>query len=71
MNPKFICHPDFADVEIIDIFRKEHSPKPKYEHPEHLKNRHVIFRKKFELEKFTKLKTMILQYCEDNCIEIE
>ena len=24
-----------------------------------------------ELEKFTKLKTMILEYCEDNCIEIE
>ena len=51
MNPKFICHPDFADVEIIDIFRKELSPKPQYDHPEHLKNRHVIFRNKFEPKK--------------------
>ena len=54
MNPKFICHPDFADVEIIDIFRKELAPKPQYDHPEHLKNRHVIFRNKFNVTKFAK-----------------
>jgi len=54
MNAKFICHPDFADVEIINIFRKELSPKPQYDHPEHLKNRHVIFKNKLELKKLAK-----------------
>ncbi len=50
MNAKFICHPDFSGVEIIDIFRKEHAPKPAYEHPAHLQNRHVLFRKKLCLK---------------------
>jgi len=51
MNAKFICHPDFSDVEIIDIFRKEFTPKPDYQHPAHLQNRHVLFRNKIALKK--------------------
>ena len=55
MTPEFITHPDFADaIPKNDIFHKEMDKKrfapaePKY------LNRHLLFRKRFSLQSFTK-----------------
>ena len=51
MSGRFICHKDFALLERLCVFHKEKSadfsPAP---HPEHLRNRHVLFRRKFSLD---------------------
>ncbi len=49
MTAKFICHPDFANLIPYDMFHKEHKPKCIPPHPESLKNRHTLFRKKITL----------------------
>ena len=54
MMPKFICHPIFKDVEIINLFHKEMEKPQLPPHPEELKNKHVLFRKRFDLKKPSK-----------------
>ena len=51
MLPKFICHPDFFDLEQIDLFHKESDINHIPHHPESLKNKHILYRKKFILRK--------------------
>lgn len=50
----FISHPDFAELDVIDVFHKElvHPEMPS--HPENLKNKHILYRKKFTLNEFNK-----------------
>lgn len=50
MKPQFICHPDFENLNPVNVFHKEHS-RPKAENsPEYLQNRHILFRKKVSLK---------------------
>lgn len=53
MKAKFISHPDFADLEPLNIYHKQIIPKDKidYQHPEEYKNRHIVYRKRAVLEK--------------------
>ena len=47
-----ICHPDFADLAPLNVWHKEHAAYEQPHHPEQLKNRHILFRKKFVLPRF-------------------
>lgn len=49
---KWITDPEFSEVEPIPMFHKENDPFPSagINHPEHLRNRHVYFRKSFHIE---------------------
>lgn len=49
---EFICHRDFADLLPVDVFGKELAENNVKDHPEHLKNRHVLFRRKFNIKSF-------------------
>jgi len=55
-----ICHPDFADLAPLEVWHKEHAPYEHPHHPEHLKNRHILFRKKFTLPEFDPQKNCAL-----------
>ena len=50
MKAKFITHPDFSDVKPIDVFHKELDER-EYSHPDHLMNKHYVFRKRYTLAK--------------------
>ena len=50
----FISHPDFYDVEPLNIYHKEIEEFEQPYHPENLLNRHIIYRRKKELGKFEK-----------------
>ncbi len=50
MKARFICHKDFSDLVPFDMFHKEETEKYIPPHPEHLKNRHMLFRKKITFE---------------------
>ncbi len=50
MKAKFICHKDFSALLPFDMFHKEETEKYIPPHPEHLKNRHTLFRKRITLE---------------------
>ena len=52
MQPLFICHPLFADAEIINVFHKEKTKFSLSPHPKELKNKHILFRKSFTLDAF-------------------
>ena len=47
-----ICHPDFADLAPLNVWHKEHAAYEQPHHPERLKNRHTLFRKRFTLPEF-------------------
>lgn len=49
---EFICHRDFASLTPINVFGKELEERKLPAHPEHLRNRHVLFRRRFALGKF-------------------
>lgn len=66
-SPKFISHPDFYDLEPINVYHKEFDENGKLiydrhkeddeqriKHPEDLKNKHIIYRKKFTTRGFKK-----------------
>ena len=53
MTPKFISHPDFADVEPIWIYHKDQDKK-EFPHSEDLLNKHIIYRKKAVFGPFRK-----------------
>lgn len=50
MLPKFICHPDFSNLKFINIYKKEYELSVPQFHPEKYKNKHILFRKTFELK---------------------
>jgi len=52
MKAKFISHPDFANLDPINIYHKQF-PKKTVEdaHPEEYKNRHVVYRRHVTLKK--------------------
>ena len=54
MIPKFICHPDFADLKSIQVFKKESNPLTSHIHSEDLKNKHILYRRKLALGKISK-----------------
>ncbi len=54
MKPQFICHPDFKNLLPVNVFHKEHSGKKMPNSPKEIQNRHILFRKKFTLEKSDK-----------------
>lgn len=45
MPAQFISHPDFSELEPIYIYHK-YIDRKTFSHPEELKNRHIIYRKK-------------------------
>ena len=51
-NPEFICHPDFAELTPVNVFHKQMDGKIIENSPEELQNRHILFRKKFNLEDY-------------------
>ena len=53
MQAKFISHPDFAALEPIYIYHKQHD-NPPYSHPAELINKHIIYRRKAVLGGFQK-----------------
>ena len=54
MTPKFICHPLFEELKPINVFHKELQPTKNYLHPKELLNKHVLFRRRFSLDKIKK-----------------
>ena len=64
MEGKFISHPDYYDLEPIDVFHKEiingsraysRNDEDNYwrkAHPDFLRNKHILYRKKTTLNKF-------------------
>lgn len=46
---KFICHPDFENIVPRNVFHKQLDGKEIENSPEELQNRHILFRKKFNL----------------------
>ena len=46
----YICHPDFAELTPVNVFHKEYAEVEPFDHPEELKNRHILFRKKFTVD---------------------
>ena len=50
MNARFICHKDFSDITPINVFHKESVALNLIENDEKFLNRHILFRKKFNLE---------------------
>ena len=63
-----ICHPDFADLAPLNVWHKEHAAYEQPSHPEELKNRHTLFRKKFTLPAFdAKKNRAVLRITADDC----
>ena len=53
MEPKFISHPDFANLEPYYVYHKALEQK-EFPHPQELMNRHIIYRKKAVFGNFKK-----------------
>lgn len=53
MPAKFISHPDFAGLDPIYIYHK-YVDRKTFPHPEELKNRHIIYRRKATFGTFRK-----------------
>ena len=53
MEPKFISHPDFANLEPYYVYHKSLEQK-EFPHPQELMNRHIIYRKKASFGNFKK-----------------
>jgi hypothetical protein len=51
MIPIFITHPDFADQVPRTVFAKEKAEQPPRETDEKFLNRHILFRRRFEIKK--------------------
>ncbi len=49
----WICTKEFESLKPISLFRKEMEPAAPYSHPENLRNKHILFRKKFTLKNKT------------------
>ena len=54
MTPKFICHPDFANLVPRNVFCKEDEVTPERSAPSEQVNRHLLFRRSFTLPRFTR-----------------
>ena len=54
MSVLFISHPDFSDLKPLNVFHRE-LDNPKFErHDTKYNNKHILFRKKFNIKKFKK-----------------
>ena len=51
MKAEFICHKDFSAVQPINVFHKECEKKELDEKDNRYLNRHILFRKKFNIDK--------------------
>ncbi len=51
MKALYISHPDFAELLPVNVYHKEMEKPDMPTHPEKLKNRHILYRKSFELER--------------------
>ena len=51
MKAEFICHKDFSTVQPINVFHKECEKKELDEKDDRYLNRHILFRKKFNVDK--------------------
>ena len=51
MEPMFICHPDFSDLTPINVFHREGEKATFSPNPEEFLNKHILFRKKINIEK--------------------
>lgn len=51
MNTQFICHPDFAHLEPLNVFHKEHSDFKEPGRDKSKENSHILFRKKINIQK--------------------
>ncbi len=49
MKPYFISHSDFAQLEPINVFHKEHADVTVSQNPKALQNKHILYRKKVYL----------------------
>ena len=52
MKGKFICHPDFAFAQPVEVFHKETQGKNVHSEGK-FQNRHILFRRRFSLGKFS------------------
>ncbi len=46
----YICHPDFSKLKPLNVFHKEHAEFNAEPHPESLMNRHILFRRRMNIE---------------------
>jgi alpha-L-rhamnosidase len=46
----WICTKEFEQLEPINLFHKEMEPGAVYSHPNNLRNKHVLFRKRFTIQ---------------------
>ncbi len=63
MKPQFICHPDFKNAVPVNLFHKEYSGEEFLNSSAEFQNRHVLFRKKVNLQK---IKTATLRITADD-----
>lgn len=54
MIPFFISHHDFADLAPLPVFRKEHAPAEGAVHPVELQNKHILYRRRVEIGRFSR-----------------
>lgn len=68
MKAHFICHPDFAKKEPINVFCKENDFTEDIEgsHPQSLKNKHILFRNTFLADDLSKTESAILKITADD-----
>lgn len=67
MPPSFISHPDFAARSPLSVFRKEHAPKEPLMHPVNLQNKHILYRRRVRIGKFSRA---ALQISADDCYKL-
>ena len=67
MTPKFICHPDFAQVTPRQVFCKEIQVTKQSQEPSEEVNRHILFRKKISLGE---IKKAVLRITADDCYKL-
>ena len=65
----FISHPDFFDTKPINVYHKEiyNSKECAEAHPENLRNKHILYRKRVNLPHFNRA---ILKITADDCYKL-
>lgn len=54
MSPSFISHPDFAALSPLPVFHKEHALAEGEFHPAHLQNKHILYRRRMQVDSFNR-----------------
>lgn len=60
---EFICHPDFASLTPVNVFHKQLDSTVIENSPKSLQNRHILFRKKFNINSY---KTAVMKITADD-----